>query len=205
MEAIEVGEGPTGIRVHPDLPVAYALGIAAIVLARQARTVEQVTLGKAGGGTATAALDFSRSSPTQNRTTLQAALTTLYGAGNVLVIFDQSSTAASPRYFIDFTNDLAYQNIGQIEVRSQSGVTVAVSTSREGSNRTSTPTTQSVSTIQKVTLANPVVYLVSGFRWSFFDIADVSVGVSLAMIAVFLGLCLGTVWWIFKSGYRLKA
>jgi ABC-2 type transport system permease protein len=58
---------------------------------------------------------------------------------------------------------------------------------------------------QKVTLANPVVYLVSGFRWSFFEIADVSVGVSLAMIAVFLGLCLGTVWWIFKSGYRLKA
>ena len=58
---------------------------------------------------------------------------------------------------------------------------------------------------QTVTLANPVVYLVSGFRWSFYEIADVSVGVSLAMIAVFLGLCLATVWWIFKTGYRLKS
>jgi ABC-2 type transport system permease protein len=53
-------------------------------------------------------------------------------------------------------------------------------------------------------LFNPVVYLISGFRWSFFEIADVSVGVSLAMTAVFLGLCLVTVWWIFKTGYRLK-
>jgi ABC-2 type transport system permease protein len=58
---------------------------------------------------------------------------------------------------------------------------------------------------QKVTLANPVVYLVSGFRWSFYEIADVSVGVSLAMIALFLGLCLIAVWWIFKTGYRLKS
>jgi len=57
---------------------------------------------------------------------------------------------------------------------------------------------------QKVTLANPVVYLVSGFRWSFYEIADVSIGVSLAMIGVFLALCIGTVWWIFKTGYRLK-
>jgi ABC-2 type transport system permease protein len=57
---------------------------------------------------------------------------------------------------------------------------------------------------QTVTLFNPVVYLISGFRWSFFEIADVSVGVSLAMTAVFLGLCLVTVWWIFKTGYRLK-
>ena len=57
---------------------------------------------------------------------------------------------------------------------------------------------------QKVTLANPVVYLVSGFRWSFYEIADVGVSVSLAMIAVFLGLCLGIIGWIFKSGYRLK-
>ena len=58
---------------------------------------------------------------------------------------------------------------------------------------------------QKVTLFNPVVYLISGFRWSFYGIADVSVGVSLAMTLVFLGACLVLVWWIFKTGYRLKA
>jgi ABC-2 type transport system permease protein len=57
---------------------------------------------------------------------------------------------------------------------------------------------------QTVTLFNPVVYLISGFRWSFFEIADVSVAVSLAMTAVFLGLCLLVVWWIFRTGYRLK-
>ncbi|MBS1269236.1 MAG: Inner membrane transport permease YadH [Gammaproteobacteria bacterium] len=58
---------------------------------------------------------------------------------------------------------------------------------------------------QKVTLFNPVLYLVSGFRWSFYGIADVGVGASLAMIIVFLTLCLGVVAWIFKTGYRLKA
>jgi len=58
---------------------------------------------------------------------------------------------------------------------------------------------------QAVTLFNPVVYLISGFRWSFFEIADVSVGVSLAMTALFLLVCLGIVWWIFKTGYRLKS
>jgi len=58
---------------------------------------------------------------------------------------------------------------------------------------------------QKVTLANPIVYLVSGFRWSFYEIADVSVEVSLAMTAVFLALCLIAIWWIFKTGYRLKS
>jgi ABC-2 type transport system permease protein len=58
---------------------------------------------------------------------------------------------------------------------------------------------------QKVSLANPVVYLVSGFRWSFYGIADVSVGVSLAMTGAFLALCLTTIWWIFKTGYRLKS
>ncbi len=58
---------------------------------------------------------------------------------------------------------------------------------------------------QKVTLFNPVVYLISGFRWSFFEIADVSVAVSLGMTAVFLVVCLGLVWWIFKTGYRLKS
>jgi ABC-2 type transport system permease protein len=55
-----------------------------------------------------------------------------------------------------------------------------------------------------VTLFNPVVYLVSGFRWSFYGIADVNVGVSLAMTLVFLAICLAVVWWIFKTGYRLK-
>jgi ABC-2 type transport system permease protein len=57
---------------------------------------------------------------------------------------------------------------------------------------------------QTVTLFNPVVYLISGFRWSFFEIADVHVGISLGMTAVFLAACLAMVWWIFKTGYRLK-
>lgn len=57
---------------------------------------------------------------------------------------------------------------------------------------------------QKVTMLNPVLYLVSGFRWSFYGIADVSVGLSLIMIVVFLSVCLGVVAWIFKTGYRLK-
>jgi ABC-2 type transport system permease protein len=58
---------------------------------------------------------------------------------------------------------------------------------------------------QKITLFNPVVYLISGFRWSFYGMADVSVGVSLAMTLFFLAICLTAVWWIFKTGYRLKA
>ncbi|GAA3894461.1 ABC transporter permease [Halomonas cibimaris] len=57
---------------------------------------------------------------------------------------------------------------------------------------------------QGVTLFNPVVYLVSGFRWSFYGISDVSVGASVAVIALFLCLCLATVAWIFRTGYRLK-
>ncbi len=57
---------------------------------------------------------------------------------------------------------------------------------------------------QTVSLFNPVVYLISGFRWSFYGIADVSVGVSLGMTILFLAVCLATVWWIFKTGYRLK-
>jgi ABC-2 type transport system permease protein len=57
---------------------------------------------------------------------------------------------------------------------------------------------------QTVALFNPVVYLVSGFRWSFYGIADVSVGISLAMTLVFLFACLGVVWWMFRTGYRLK-
>lgn len=57
---------------------------------------------------------------------------------------------------------------------------------------------------QTITLFNPVVYLISGFRWSFYGVADVHVGVSLAMIALFLAICLVTVWWMFKSGYKLR-
>jgi ABC-2 type transport system permease protein len=57
---------------------------------------------------------------------------------------------------------------------------------------------------QTVTLFNPVLYLVSGFRWSFYGIADVNVAVSLAMTLLFLGICLTVVWWIFRTGYRLK-
>jgi ABC-2 type transport system permease protein len=55
-----------------------------------------------------------------------------------------------------------------------------------------------------VTLVNPVVYLVSGFRWSFYSVSDVSVGVSLGMTLVFLGVCLAIVVWMFRTGYRLK-
>ena len=58
---------------------------------------------------------------------------------------------------------------------------------------------------QKVTLFNPVLYLISGFRWAFVDIADVNVGVSLAMTVLFLVLCLAIVWWMFRTGYRLKS
>lgn len=57
---------------------------------------------------------------------------------------------------------------------------------------------------QTVTLFNPVVYLISGFRWSFFEVSDVSVGVSLLMVLVFLAACLLVVWWMFKTGYRLR-
>jgi ABC-2 type transport system permease protein len=57
---------------------------------------------------------------------------------------------------------------------------------------------------QKISLFNPVVYLISGFRWSFYEVSDVSVGVSLAMTFVFLGICLITVAWIFRTGYKIK-
>jgi ABC-2 type transport system permease protein len=57
---------------------------------------------------------------------------------------------------------------------------------------------------QTVTLFNPVVYLISAFRWGFYGIADVSVGLSLAMTILFLAICLASVRWIFKTGYRLK-
>jgi ABC-2 type transport system permease protein len=58
---------------------------------------------------------------------------------------------------------------------------------------------------QTLSLFNPVVYLLSAFRWSFYGIADVSVGISMAMTAAFLAILLAAVWWIFRTGYRLKA
>ncbi len=58
---------------------------------------------------------------------------------------------------------------------------------------------------QTVTLFNPVVYLISGFRYSFFGVADVHIGISLGMTILFLTLCMGLVWWIFKTGYKLKS
>jgi len=57
---------------------------------------------------------------------------------------------------------------------------------------------------QAVSLANPIVYLISGFRWSFYEVADVSVTASVVMIAAFLAACLGIVWWFFKTGYKIK-
>lgn len=58
---------------------------------------------------------------------------------------------------------------------------------------------------QTVTLFNPVVYLISGFRWSFYGVSDVNVAVCVAAIMGFLIVCIGLVWWIFKTGYRLKS
>ena len=57
---------------------------------------------------------------------------------------------------------------------------------------------------QTIALFNPVVYLVSGFRWSFYEIADVSLSVSIGMTVSFLVVCMILVWWIFRTGYRLK-
>ncbi|CUR47854.1 ABC transporter permease [Alloalcanivorax xenomutans] len=57
---------------------------------------------------------------------------------------------------------------------------------------------------QTITLFNPVVYLISGFRWSFYGVADVNVGISLGMTVLFMVLCVGGIHWIFKTGYRLK-
>ena len=57
---------------------------------------------------------------------------------------------------------------------------------------------------QTISLFNPVVYLISGFRWSFYGVADVSVALSAGMTLLFMLLCLAAVWWIFKTGYRLK-
>ena len=57
---------------------------------------------------------------------------------------------------------------------------------------------------QKISLFNPVLYLISGFRWSFYESKDVSFIISFAMILFFLAICIGITWWIFKTGYRLK-
>jgi ABC-2 type transport system permease protein len=57
---------------------------------------------------------------------------------------------------------------------------------------------------QKITLFNPVVYLISGFRWSFYGVADVHIGVSVGMTLVFLAVCLAFVAWVFKTGYKLR-
>jgi ABC-2 type transport system permease protein len=57
---------------------------------------------------------------------------------------------------------------------------------------------------RKIALCNPVVYLISGFRWSFYETSDVSVALSLAMTLAFFGICLALVTWIFRTGYRLK-
>src|SRR5205814_3519298 len=57
---------------------------------------------------------------------------------------------------------------------------------------------------QSIALFNPILYLVSGFRWAFFESSDVNVGISAAMTLVFLGVCLAAVGWIFRTGYRLK-
>ncbi|MFT3811298.1 MAG: ABC transporter permease [Micropepsaceae bacterium] len=57
---------------------------------------------------------------------------------------------------------------------------------------------------QQVSLFNPVVYLVNGFRWSFYGQSDVGIGSSLGMIAAFIALCIALIWWMFRTGYKLK-
>jgi ABC-2 type transport system permease protein len=57
---------------------------------------------------------------------------------------------------------------------------------------------------QNIAMFNPVVYLISGFRWAFFGTADVSIGISLAAIALFTGGCMAVIWWIFRTGWRIR-
>ncbi len=57
---------------------------------------------------------------------------------------------------------------------------------------------------QKITLFNPIVYLISGFRWSFYGVSDVHIGISVGMTFFFMIMCLGFIWWVFKTGYRLR-
>jgi len=58
---------------------------------------------------------------------------------------------------------------------------------------------------ETISLFNPVVYLISGFRWAFYGVSDVHVGISVGMTMVFLTMCMTAVWWIFKTGYRLRS
>ncbi|MDX1457036.1 MAG: ABC transporter permease [Marinobacter sp.] len=58
---------------------------------------------------------------------------------------------------------------------------------------------------QTITLFNPVVYLISGFRWAFYGVSDIHVGISVGMTLVFLTACMTAIWWIFKTGYRLRS
>ena len=58
---------------------------------------------------------------------------------------------------------------------------------------------------QTVTFFNPVLYLISGFRWSFYEVSDVGVGLSILAILGFLGACMAVTWWIFKTGYKIKS
>ncbi|MBU6191113.1 MAG: hypothetical protein KGR68_17480, partial [Betaproteobacteria bacterium] len=167
----------SNVRERQTISFANATGLTSV----------RYTLGKAAGvGAASAQLDFSKTSPTQNRETLQAALTGLYGAGNVVVSFDQSSTAAAPRYFIDFTGSLAYQDIGLIEVRSQSNVAVSVIETRKGSARTVTAVTQAVPAVQKVVLSNTAAggTFTLGFKVgaTSYTTAPVAVGASAATV-----------------------
>ena len=60
-------------------------------------------------------------------------------------------------------------------------------------------------TWRSITLFNPVVYLINGFRWTFFGTADVPFGAALAATFAFLLVCLGAIWWVFRTGYRLKS
>jgi ABC-2 type transport system permease protein len=57
---------------------------------------------------------------------------------------------------------------------------------------------------QKITLFNPIVYLISGFRWSFYGVADVHIGISVGMTLLFMILCLTSIWWIFRTGYKVR-
>ncbi|MCK0164143.1 ABC transporter permease [Marinobacter sp. S6332] len=58
---------------------------------------------------------------------------------------------------------------------------------------------------QTISLFNPVVYLISGFRWAFYGVSDVHIGISVGMTLLFLGACMAGIWWIFKTGYRLRS
>ena len=60
-------------------------------------------------------------------------------------------------------------------------------------------------TWQRISMFNPLVYLISGFRWSFYSVADVHIAISLSVAGIFLLLCLAVIWWIFRTGYRLKS